>query len=381
MKHPMNLLGRVRLYEFRSSRSEFYRDLAEMHRRGEAMLAFLEGELDSAAVAGQGSRAYALRLILARYRRGAMGGRLEYLLKGIVPDRDALMIAGVERARRKADALMAVKTAVEQQAAMKKIVLFASAMPMAIAPLCVFIIKVVSDVLQSIDKSAEASIRDPLWSGFNGLAKVIADLAVTAGPGALAVFLAAMAALVWSLPRWRGRMRLWADRMPVYSLYRDYQAGLLFSSMAMLLKNGGSLRGTIEDLAQRSNPVMRWHLVRVLKSLDDAPTRVIEAFSRGVLSPFMLARASTLHRSAASFADVLVELGTTEGGRVLARVRRAALLANAAVVSVFATLAVILALASITVSGRFAALMEPTSLMAARQVYELAHPRGPLSIP
>jgi hypothetical protein len=370
------LLRWLALHEFRASRAEFYRDLAEMYRRGEAMLSFLEGELANAARTGQRSRAAALRQILARFVAGADAGRLEHLLRDVMPASDAMMIAGVERSPRKADALLALAEAVEQQAAMKKLILGYSILPLAILPVCVVLIWIVSGVLSSIDKSTPVYVRDQVWRGFNGLAKVIADFSLQFGPVALIALGAAIVALLWSLPRWRGPLRLKADRLPLYSLYRDFQAGLLFSSMAMLLKTGGSLRGTIEDLAARASPVMRWHLMRVLRALDDAPTRTIEAFGRGVLSPYLLARAATLNRTAASFADVLIELGTKEGGRVLARVNRAAVVANVALVSILGGVAAVLGLASITVPGTFASVMEPTSLMAARQAYELSHPLG-----
>jgi hypothetical protein len=369
------------LFEFRSNRAEFYRDLAEMYRRGEALLSFLEGELDNAKRTGQASRAAALRLILGRYLSGSNAGRLEYLLAGVVPSSDAMMLLGVERAPNKADALMELADAVAHQAEMNKVVLTYSVLPLVILPVCTILIYIVAGVLASIDKSTPIYVRDQVWQGFNGLAKLLADFSLQFGPLALIAFTAMVLLALWSLPRWRGAARLKADRLPVYSLYRDFQAGLLFSSMAMLLKTGGSLRGSLEDLGERASPVVRWHIRRVLRSLDEAPNRTIEAFGLGVLSPYLLARAATLSRTAPSFADVLIELGTLERPRVLARVRRAALVANVAVVSLLGATAAVLGLASITVPGQFATVMEPTNLMAAKQAYDLAQSALPASNP
>jgi hypothetical protein len=108
---------------------------------------------------------------------------------------------------------------------------------------------------------------------------------------------------------------------------------------------------------------MRWHLGRVLSALDENPNGVLDAFRRGMLSRPLLARAMTLNRSSQTFADVLVHLGTQEGERVLERVRVAARAANAAIVGVLASVAVFMGIASITVPGRFATLMEPSTLM------------------
>ncbi len=181
-----------------------------------------------------------------------------------------------------------------------------------------------------------------------------------------------MVAAVISLPRWKGAGRLTVEAWPVYGLYRDFQSGLLFTSIAMLLSNGASLKGALEDIAQRSSAWMRWHLTRVLRALDDSPTGTIDAFSRGLLSPYMLARAATLQRTAATFSDVLVELGTREGDRVLKGVRRAALVANVAVVGALVSVSTFMGLATLTVPGRCSALMEPSTLMGLKQAHEAA---------
>lgn len=369
------------LYDFNYDRAEFYGDLAEMFERGESMLGFLEGEIVNSVKTGMKSRAAALRMMLARYQSGAEGGRLEYLLNGIVPSSDNLMLLSVERAKNKKAALLAMKSAIEQQAQMRKIALLASVLPLVVISLCGILIWTVSNLLKKLDESAPYYVRDLIWTGFNGLAKWVADVALDYGPGVLLASIVALVILVRSLPRWKGRWRLKAENLPVFSLYRDYQAGLLCSSIAMLLQAGGSLRGSIEDLSQRASPVLRWHLGRVLQSLDDEPNRAVEAFSRGVLSPYMVARASTLYRSVGkdkTFGDVLIQLGTKDGDRVISRVRVAAIFAGASVTAVFATAAVILGLASMTAVGKFSNVMQPASLMAAKADFDAAHPMGVL---
>lgn len=364
------LITRLWVLSFASSRVDLYRDLASMYRRSEPMLSWLEGELSNARLTGQRARAVVLGMVLARYTSGADGGRIEYLLRPIVPAADRMMLASVGRAVDKAAAFDALADAVSLQQRMRSVVLGQAVLPAAILVVSSIMIAIVARVLQSIDKSTPIYVRDEVWAGFNGLAKALADYSLNHGVASLLVITAGMALVLWSLPRWRGTWRLRADRLPMFSLYRDLQAGLVLSAIAMMLRSGETLRGTLEDLATDARPVLRWQLLRVIRSLDREPTRVVDAFSRGLLSPYLLARMGTLARSAKSLPDVLVELGTSEGDRVLARVRRTAVIASAASVGLLASVAATLGVASMTVPATFAAATDPTHLMLARQRHE-----------
>src|SRR6185312_5991317 len=109
---------------------------AEMFRRNEAMISFLEGEIGNATRTRQRSRSTALRLILARYESGDNAGRLSFLLESVMPKSDAMMLIGVDRASDKAEALKALADAVDKQMAMKKVVITYSVLPAVMLPLC-----------------------------------------------------------------------------------------------------------------------------------------------------------------------------------------------------------------------------------------------------
>ena len=362
---------------FRSRRAEFYRDLADMFRRNEPMMAFFEGEIANAVRTRQRARAAALRMMLDRYQSGHHAGRVGYLMQGIMPRADAMMLVAVDRAEDKPKALMALASAVEAQGTMKSIVAAYAVFPIVMLPLCYVLIRVLSDVILSIDRSTPEYVKAALWVGMNGWARSIALASDRFGVLLMTLLMVAVAAAAVSLPRWKGRGRLAMESWPVYALYRDFQSGLLFTSMAMLLSTGATLRGALEDIAQGSSAWMRWHLLRVLRALDDSPTSTIEAFSRGLLSPYMLSRAATLQRTAATFSEVLVELGTRESERVLKGVRRAAVVTNVAVVGVLVALSTFMGLATLTVPGRFSALMEPSTLMGLKQAHEAKVDRAP----
>jgi len=362
---------------FRPQRAQFYRDLADMFRRNEPMMAFFEGEIANAARTRQRARAAALRMMLDRYQTGHRAGRVGYLMEGIMPRSDAMMLVAVDRAEDKAKALTSLACAVEAQDTMKSIVAAHAGFPVVMLPLCYVLIRVLSDVILSIDRSTPDYVKSALWVGMNGWARSVALASDRFGLLLVTLLVAAVVTAAASLPKWKGRARLAVESWPMYALYRDFQSGLLFTSMAMLLSNGATLKGALEDMAQGSSAWMRWHLTRVLQALDDNPTGTIDAFSRGLLSPYMLCRAATLQRTAATFSDVLVELGTREGDRVMKGVRRAALVTNVATVGVLVSLSTFMGLATLTVPGRFSALMEPSTLMGLKQAHEAAAIQAP----
>jgi type II secretory pathway component PulF len=362
------------LLEFRAGRSEFYRDFAEMYQRHEAMVSFLEGEIGNATLTRQRSRARALRIVLHRHQDGDHASRVSHLLEGVVPRSDAMLLTAVDRAADKPQALRALADAIDKQQQMLRLMLSYSALPAVTIPICYALISLLGKVILVIDEATPVYAQDALWEGMNGWARTIATFAQAWGAETSIALGMALVAVLWSLPRWRGAARLRVEGWPIYGLYRDFQAGMLFSSMAMLLKTGETLQGSIDDVTQRASPWMRWHLGRVVDALDENPTATLDAFRRGLLSSHLLSRAATLHRSSASFADVLIQLGTTEGERVLMRVKKAAVIANFALVGLFASVATFMGVASMTVPGKFATLMEPSNLMSLRAQYEAEHP-------
>jgi type II secretory pathway component PulF len=368
------LMNRLALIDFRSGRAEFYRDFAEMYQRNEAMVSFLEGEIANATLTRQRSRARALRIVLHRHQDGDHASRVSHLLEGVVPRSDAMLLTAVDRAAGKPQALRALADAVDKQQQMLRLMLSHSALPTVTIPICYALISLLGKVILVIDDATPIYAREALWEGMNGWARAIAAFAEAWGAQASIALGLALVAVLWSLPRWRGASRLRVEGWPVYGLYRDFQAGMLFSSMAMMLKTGETLQGSIDDVTQRASPWMRWHLGRVVDALDENPTATLDAFRRGLLSSHLLARAATLARSCASFSDVLIQLGTTEGERVLLRVKKAAVIANFALVGLFASVATFMGVASMTVPARFATLMEPSNLMTLRTQYDAEHP-------
>jgi hypothetical protein len=287
------------LVDFRSGRAEFYRDFAEMYQRNEAMVSFLEGEIGNATLTRQRSRARALRIVLHRHRDGDHASRVSHLLEGVVPRSDAMLLTAVDRAADKPQALRALADAIDKQQQMLRLMASYSVLPTITIPICYALITLLGKVILVIDDATPVYAQDALWEGMNGWARNIATFAEAWGAQTSIALAVALGAVLWSLPRWRGASRLRVEGWPIYGLYRDFQAGMLFSSMAMMLKTGETLQGSIDDVTQRASPWMRWHLGRVVDALEENPTATLDAFRRGLLSSHLLSRAATLHRAVA----------------------------------------------------------------------------------
>ena len=245
------------LLDFRSGRAEFYRDFAEMYQRNEAMVSFLEGEIANSALTRQRSRSRALRIVLHRHRDGDHASRVSHLLDGVVPRSDAMLLTAVDRAADKPQALRALADAIDKQQQMLRLMVSYAVLPTITIPICYALISLLGKVILVIDDATPPYAQDALWEGMNGWARTIATFAQAWGAQTLLALAAVLAAVLWSLPRWRGASRLRVEGWPIYGLYRDFQAGMLFSSMAMLLKTGETLQGSIDDVTQRASPWMR----------------------------------------------------------------------------------------------------------------------------
>ena len=224
-----SIANRVALVDFRSARAEFYRDFAEMYERNEAMVSFLEGEIANAALTRQRSRARALRTILHRHQDGDHASRVSHLLQGVVPRADAMLLAAVDRAADKPQALRALADAIDKQQQMLRLMASYSALPLVIVPICYALISLLGKVILVIDDATPVYAQDALWEGLNGWARAIATFVQDWGAQACVALGVALGLVLWSLPRWRGASRLRVEGWPIYGLYRDFQAGMLFS--------------------------------------------------------------------------------------------------------------------------------------------------------
>lgn len=92
-------------------------------------------------------------------------------------------------------------------------------------------------------------------------------------------------AYVWSLPRWYGRWRVVADQYnPLYSIYRDFVGSIFLVSFAALLRSNRGLSESLNALAARGSPWLRWHIRRIQLRLDKEADKPALAFDTGIFN-------------------------------------------------------------------------------------------------
>jgi len=218
---------------------------------------------------------------------------------------------------------------------------------------------VTANIIASIAQSAPPSV----WVGFNGFVKDLASLINSQWAVMLGTLVALTAITVYSLPRWIGKFRLKADKLPGFSLYRDYNAAVVLSAMAMMIGSGKTMMQALVDLRVNANPWLKWHLQRIIRSLEDNPTDYITAFSRGLMPIGVRARLATLLDSSASFDAALVALGTKEVVRLESAVKTSAETVNWTFTGILMTLAVVLSIGQMTIASALSQASEPNQLM------------------
>ena len=90
---------------------------------------------------------------------------------------------------------------------------------------------------------------------------------------------------LWSLPNWRGSLRVKADRyLPFYSIYRDFNSAKFRVMMAALMTNKVSLTEALDKISQRASPWLQWHIRSILFRLDYESDQPAKAFDTGIFS-------------------------------------------------------------------------------------------------
>ncbi len=344
-------------------RAHFYRDLADALARKVGIRDFLERAASNARILDDGT---SLRMIQAMSARlaGGQGHLLSELVQGIAPAADQLLLQAVDDAGAdKAEALTMCASAVEFQQRALKVMAYQLLVPVVAIPIVGALCFITSQIISGI---AASGTPDSIWTGYNGLVRWLAD-SINDYAAAIGVATAiAVAATVYWLPRWTGSLRLKIESWPGLSLYRDYNAAVVLSALAMMIRSGKTMREALEALRAASRPWLRWHLNRIITSLEDNPTEYITAFGRGLMPPAVRARLASLLDSAKSFADALVVLGTTEIDRLEKRVYLSASTVNWTLTGFFVAIAVVLSIGTMTIASALSREGDPSAKLMQR---------------
>jgi hypothetical protein len=162
------------------------------------------------------------------------------------------------------------------------------------------------------------------WPLLGRILYTISQLITNYGFYSVLTLAAAIAAFIYSLPRWHGRGRQIVDKFLPYRFYRDYYGAMLVVSLSMLLRSGVSLRSSLDRSLAFSTPWMRFHIRRILKTLANANTPNFgEAFKTGVLNQYLEDRVQDASERR-NPTEAFVRIGVGSIDRVIAEIHKSA---------------------------------------------------------
>lgn len=340
-------------------RADFYRALADGLDRKVGIRDFLERQASNARLLKNGTAFRIYRSMSARLAAG-QGGTFADLLRGIAPHSDQLLMRAVDDAGvKKAEALLVSADAVEFQLQTQKLIFWEMLQPAAAVVIAGYISYLTAQTIASIAKVAPASI----WTGFNGFVRVLAEGVNEYGVTISVGLVVAFALLRFLLPRWTGAGRLKVENWPGFALHRDYNAAVVLSSLAMMLTSGRSVREALDALRSTGRPWLRWHLGRIIYSLEQNPSDYLMAFGHGLMPRSVRARLADLTDSKSSFSDAMVQVGSKEIDTLKKRVEFTAKATGFTMLFTVGAFATVLTVGVMLLTSSMSAEADPTKLM------------------
>jgi len=238
-------------------------------------------------------------------------------------------------------------------------------------------IPVVAKTAASAGPSAEAMV----WTPFNSLVRTVANGLVQYGWMMALALVIGIAFYFYQLPRWTSRRRYRFEAMPrrrailllpvapwllPLGLYRDFQVGMMLSAMAVMLKAGLTLRNSLEVIRSTSSPWMRGHVRRILVHLEHNTTDYVGAFSKGLLSPSLLARLASTIRTQPQFSEVLIKIGLDGAAEVRKEVSSTAAVLNTTLLIAAGSFLLFLYIGNLSISTALSDALDPTVRLLSR---------------
>ena len=194
------------------------------------------------------------------------GVKLGDAMQGWIPDSDRMVIKAGEEAGKVEEAL---RNALKIQEGMSKI---RGAIWGGVAYPLVLLAAVVG-FLVVFGVMVVPSFNDVLprekWTGSGASMAFLSDFVDIWLMPILIAFFAAIVVSIWSMPRWTGRLRVYADKVPPYSLYRmSVGVGFMLTVSAMTKANV-TFTDTLRALLRDANPWYRERLARALQLMNN----------------------------------------------------------------------------------------------------------------
>jgi type II secretory pathway component PulF len=237
-----------------AERLRVYRKIAKMLSNGMPLLKLLE-ELHQRASDDGRKADDSMAIVLGEWRRTVQNGRmLSEAMAWWVPKSEQMIIMAGEQAGQLEAGLVSVVKVVEAGAGIRRAILGGLAYPVALLALVLsyiylFGVQVIPQFSRIVDPTA--------WRGAAKSLHLMSTFVQQWMLPLVVVLVLAIVAVVASMPRWRGNLRVFLDRVPPYSIYRLMVGSSFLMSFAALQSAGMTVERSLVRLSDLSGPWLR----------------------------------------------------------------------------------------------------------------------------
>lgn len=242
--------------EFRSNLSSFYEELQDQLRMSVSIGQFLASCQTAAQRRGQ-SKSFVYKQM--RYRLN-IGGTLSDALRGFVPPSNLLMIQSGEQVGRLMEGVSCAHIANKSVSAMQAM-MFRVLLPAILLFLGLFGVYLMFGIM--IVPEFLSIVKLEQMGGSFKIAYYLAETAKNWWYLIVPALIGSLVVIFWSISNWTGPLRRMADRLPPYSIYRQYLSAVVLINFSGLLRSNVALRDAIILMHKDGSPYLRMHLNRM----------------------------------------------------------------------------------------------------------------------
>lgn len=244
-----------------TQRLRLYRKIIRLLQNGVALPAALESMWQHASHDGKKKKKAEAVIIDAWLRQVRNGKSLGVAIQGWVPETDRVVIEAGEAS---GDLPSAVENACflyEGQKKIKSAVVAGVAYPaflfvMLIGFMFLFGMNIIPQFAQILPREQ--------WTGIGEQMAMLSDFVQGGFIPVLIALVALVILVVWSMPRWTGNLRVRADSIPPYSIYKLVSGSGFLLSLAALTKAGVKTTSALRTMMRDSKP---WYHERISRTL------------------------------------------------------------------------------------------------------------------
>lgn len=244
------------------ARLRIYRKLSRLQKNGVSMPDALRTMWNHESQDGK-KKTKPSAIALEAWRKQVDNGKiLGIAIQGWVPENDRLVIEAGERAGALAQSLDDSIFIYLGQKRIKEALFMGLAYPIFLFFVAIGLLIIVGT---NIVPTFDSILPRDRWTGAGASMAWLADFVNVAMIPALVGIAGLVIAIIWSMPRWTGRVRIRMDRFPPYSLYKLVQGSGFLLSFATMVKAGIKTTDALRLMQRDASP---WLMERLSKTLN-----------------------------------------------------------------------------------------------------------------